>query len=140
MTDHPEAPNNPAKDTRFKPGRSGNPKGRPRKVPQAQIPSQQGRDVRAIARIKIPVKTPGGVKKMTLDQAIYYRIFIDAANGKISQQRQAIKLIQDAFGDNIIQDSRLRLIDQHASDYQDVGSKDPLIRAFMISLAERSKR
>lgn len=136
----PAQPIDPIKDTRFKPGQSGNPKGRPRKVPRAEIPSQIGRDVRKIMRMKVAVNTPEGIKMLTLDQANYYRIFIDGAAGKISQQRQALKLIREAFEDNLINDSVLRFIDRYAPDYQDLGSKEPRTRNHMVSLAARSKR
>lgn len=130
----------PPTDTQFKPGQSGNPRGRPRKAPRAEIPSQIGRDVRAVARRKITANTPDGPLRVTLLEAALIRVAIDAIGGKISQQRFFINLVRDAFDDNVIRNAVLRRFDVFVSAFQDPEILDDAVADLVVSLAERSKR
>lgn len=141
MSDHDEKVGRgaPPKRTQFKPGQSGNPRGRPRKAPRAEIPSQIGRDVRTVARRKVTVNTPDGPLRVTLFEAALVRLAIDAVSGKISQQRFFINLVRDAFDDNVARNAVLRRFDLFVSAFQDPEILDDAVADLVVSLAERSK-
>jgi len=93
-----------------------------------------------MGQFKVPVKTPDGPRLMTLFQALYFRIWMDAVSGKVSQQKLLVKLLPEALAANVTHDQALRQFDAFVLNYEDVGSKDPMIRAFVQSLAKRSRR
>lgn len=69
--------NQPNRSTRFQPGRSGNPNGRPRKIkaPQMESPFDVLNDRRIDACID------GVNRELTIDEAILHRTYLDALDG-----------------------------------------------------------
>lgn len=74
----------PPKKHRFKKGQSGNPRGRPRKPRRALIPSQRRKDVLTVADTIMEMKTPAGIREITVSEAIMFSIATHAAKGKVS--------------------------------------------------------
>lgn len=79
----------PPKSTQFKKGRSGNPKGRPKK--QVSLTSA----IHKAAMKKVSVKTAAGTKKTSVLEVIIERLFNDAAKGDAPSRKVALKLLQD---------------------------------------------
>jgi Family of unknown function (DUF5681) len=68
----------PPKDTRFKPGKSGNPRGRPKKQ------SGAGAEFAQHMRQRITVKENGVRRKMSRQLAMWQRMSIAALNGDVN--------------------------------------------------------
>ncbi len=79
--DYPVGYKKPPADSQFKPGKSGWPSGRPKKVP-----SEKDALSRALAMERI-VQTPDGPKKMTGPDLLAARLLKDAIEGKVGQTR-----------------------------------------------------
>lgn len=141
MTDDRKAPGPraPRKDTRFKPGQSGNPKGRPPKPQRAEIPSQFGEDIRAVGRRTTTINTPEGPLRVTLYEALAYKLWMDALGGKVSQQRMLITALKSALEENVVLDPILSLMDPNvaASLSSSLDGKERV--AFRGQLARRSR-
>lgn len=60
----------PPRKHQFKPGASGNKKGRPRRQERALSPRQFRRDVLEVADMMTTIQTPSGPRKVTLVQAL----------------------------------------------------------------------
>lgn len=101
MSDDPVGRGNPPKHSQFKPGVSGNPRGRRRKLPRADIPSQIGKDFRRIAETKVFTTQNGRRVKISLIEGVFMSIFKQAAEGKISQQRLVLKYFGAALAENL---------------------------------------
>ena len=129
----------PPKHAQFRKGISGNPKGRPRKLPRAEIPSQMGRDVRAIGRNKMRLKTPTGTIQVTMTEAFIWKIWMDAMAGKVTSQRLLLDLIKDSYIDNVETQYALTRFDRFAVSYIADPDCPPSIRNLITSLAARSK-
>lgn len=71
----------PPKESQFKPGQSGNRRGRPRKPRHALTPSQRNRDVLTVADMIIPLRTPAGTIQVTISQAMIYAIAMKGIKG-----------------------------------------------------------
>lgn len=84
----------PPKSTQFKPGQSGNARGRPKG--SKTIPAL----IRSVFDRKIKVKGPKGVKSMTMLEAGVTQLANKAATGDIRAIKEAIRLSQE------IQDER----------------------------------
>ncbi len=80
-----------ARSTRFQPGRSGNPKGRPRKAKAPQMDSAF--DVLKNRRINACID--GVDRELTLDEAILHRTYRSALEGSPMAIRTILKLIVD---------------------------------------------
>jgi hypothetical protein len=101
MSDDPVGRGNPPKHSQFKPGVSGNPRGRRRKLPRADIPSQIGKDVLRIAETKVFTTQNGRRVKISLIEGVLMSIFKQAAEGKISQQRLVLKYFDAALSEKL---------------------------------------
>lgn len=139
MSDYEVGKGKPPKHSQFRPNQSGNPRGRPRKLPRIEIPSQLGRDVRAIGRKSMKIKTPVGTLQVTLMEAFVWRIFMDAMAGRVTAQRLLIVLIREGLMDNLNIHGSLAIFDQYSSGYVTnphfpLGTVD-----FMKLLAKQSK-
>lgn len=88
MSDAPEHDHAPPSG-RFAKGRSGNPKGRPRKQPSPGVTSAF--DIVIYKRLTI---TQGGVEReLTLDEALQSRTYQDALAGNRTARREVLKMI-----------------------------------------------
>lgn len=127
----------PPRRTRFKEGVSGNPRGRPRKFPHAEIESQIGRDMRKIMRT---TRTVGG-KQVTLQQALLMVAVNQALAGKVGHMRHVIQLLRLAYQENEARKPDLKMLD--GVDYERV-MRDPKLRALweplLAHLAKLSKK
>lgn len=88
----------PPKKNQFKKGRSGNPKGRPRKKPPEEemvkllIPRKVMADVLSA---KMTVRTEDGIKEISKLEALYTKYMNDALKGDKHAQRQLNKLLKE---------------------------------------------
>jgi replication-associated recombination protein RarA len=88
MTDNDVADDNsPRRDTRFKPGVSGNPRGRPKKL------TGPGAELKRLLNTRITVRENGVPRKITREEAIYQRMIIDAVNGDTKTGLQIFNLL-----------------------------------------------
>ena len=80
-----------SKDTRFKKGQSGNPKGRPRKGHE-QESNRFSYDV--ILDKRIATTANGKVEDLSLEEAIEQRLLKDALDGNVLAARKILKMIE----------------------------------------------
>lgn len=86
----------PPRNTRFKPGQSGNPKGRRPRIPRADIESQIGKDLRQV--MSQSVKLNG--KQVPLLVALLNRLVRSAIEGKPSSMKLTLDLLRVAYREN----------------------------------------
>lgn len=91
----------PPKEHQFKPGQAANPRGRRRKNPRVEIPSQIGKDFREVGRMKVTVRTPSGPRSLTAAQAVIWAVYRGAIEGKVSQQRLILQWLFQAYQENV---------------------------------------
>lgn len=101
----------PPKHAQFKPGRSGNPKGRPRKIPRAEVPSQILEDVRLVSQMEVVIKTPKGPQKVPGSVAVMYGLMKRALDGQPTSLRLYLDYLTRAYDDNVKLDPILYLVD-----------------------------
>lgn len=87
----------PPKASRFKPGQSGNPKGRPKKV-SAGLADH----LRAAVNQKLEVKVGGVRKKVTFQEAIAMKIANDALTGSASDMIRLLAALQKYTPDVLV--------------------------------------
>jgi hypothetical protein len=87
---------NPPKHTQFKKGRSGNPRGRPKKLKE-QV--SQGFLFRKVAREQIPIEVDGVVLKMTRWEAYVRQVYTMALNKNAGAARILEQLRKQFPGD-----------------------------------------
>jgi hypothetical protein len=90
---------NPPEEHQFKKGRSGNPKGRPRKPLRAHVPNQIHKDMLEVLGKKI--KRPGTEEEMTIMQAYLYSVAINAIKGKAYSMKLFYQLMDAGLHHNI---------------------------------------
>jgi hypothetical protein len=81
---------NPPKDTQFKKGQSGNPKGRPTK--HNKRPPTLADDLRQELEEEVTVNKNGEVVRVTKQRALLAAVTTAAINGRIGQQRLIVQL------------------------------------------------
>jgi len=86
----------PPKDKCFQKGVSPNPLGRPKKRERAWSENQLNTDILVEASRLVPVKVNGKTVRITLQELITQRIFMDAARGAKGAMRLAMELVRDA--------------------------------------------
>lgn len=81
--------NGPSSKGRFKPGKSGNPKGRPKKVVE---PRTSAFDV--VIDRTLTITRNGQPREVTMEEALQHRTYQDAIAGKRMAQREVLKWIR----------------------------------------------
>ncbi len=100
----------PPLNTRFKPGHSGNPRGRPRKAKSLNT------IVRETLGGKVAVRTATGIKKISRIEAVLQKTLELAMKGDTKAQNELIKLWRGAVPEDVIEESFLGLDDLTAAD------------------------
>ena len=85
---------NPPESTRFKPGQSGNPDGRPKGVKNFET------DLQEMLRAKVEIKNANGTRTMTTVQAALQTLAEQAVAGDSRAMQQLINLILRSPRDN----------------------------------------
>ena len=107
MTEYKVGKGKPPKHAQFKGGASGNPRGRPPRIPSAEIESQMGKDLREIMRT---TRLLNG-KRVTLQQALLMVAVNQALSGKVGHMRTVIELLRYAYRDNAVRKPSLAYLD-----------------------------
>tara|TARA_R110000868_G_scaffold128417_1_gene336471 strand:+ start:22247 stop:22957 length:711 start_codon:yes stop_codon:yes gene_type:complete len=103
---------NPPQATRFKAGKSGNPKGRPKKKPAASVVPHMSEErmkdiIQEEAYRTIPVRDGDKTVEIPVVQAIFRRVALEAAKGNVSAQ----KMFTDSL--KYVEGSRKALHDEY---------------------------
>ncbi|MCC0063663.1 MAG: hypothetical protein H6895_06185 [Defluviimonas sp.] len=114
----------PPEKHRFKPGQSGNPRGRPRRSRRAPTPSQRYKDVLMVADTIMDMKTPAGIRKVTISEAIMFSIAMNAMKGKVAYMKLWLQLEDWAVGERKRRHPTIRLIEMLQNIVEDV-RKEP---------------
>lgn len=107
------------KDTRFKKGTSGNPKGRPLKPRRALIPSQLRKDILQVADEEHELRTANGVRKVTKQQLIIIAISNGAAKGNPTCLRMWMKIFESALDQRRAAYPTVQLIEMLLDEVED---------------------
>lgn len=131
----------PPKHTQFPKGRSGNPKGRPRKPRRALIPSQLRRDTIAVMELPVRIRTAQGDRIVTLLEATIYALGNQAVNGKASYMKEWMRLIDRTLWQNEIVHPEYKAIDGWVADFEARGQAiPPGIQKYLDVLASKSRK
>jgi hypothetical protein len=130
----------PPKKHQFKPGTSGNRKGRPRKPRRLMVPRQMHRDILKVAEMEMEVTTPAGMEKMTLGELVFFRVGKDAANGKPTAMRLWISLLADALQQRLEDHPSVQLADAMRYLCEDpTREPEPGLEGALDNMINRSK-
>ena len=121
---------NPPKEHQFKKGKSGNPKGRPRKKKQSS--SDPGLDLIASVHRElgktISVQENGQLKEITKLDAFSAQLVAQSVNGKPSQQKMLLSLLTQGQHETTLQETleQLQSYDEDRLNelYEQLGSTD----------------
>lgn len=101
MTEDPTQPNvgykKPPAKHQFKPGQSGNPKGRPPKTERSFLPRQLDLDILSITEEKTRIRTAKGIIEVSLIEAVIRRLIQRALEGHGPSLRHVHKLHAEAL-------------------------------------------
>lgn len=117
----------PPKHTRFKPGQSGNPRGRKPRIPRADIESQIGKDLREVLAQKVPVNG----KLMPMNKALLHRLAHSAIQGKASSMKLILELLRIAYRENM--QRKPEIMPLEGLDFERV-LRDPKLRKVWLPL------
>lgn len=119
----------PPPDTRWKPGQSGNPKGRPKKVERSITERQRLRDFFNATERQVTITIEGKRKKVTLVEAIMEQGILQAAKGRyrffakfIDMYAEAVRLSATL---NPKATSLLESVEQHLAEVGDERQSPP---------------
>ncbi len=98
----------PPKHSRFKPGQSGNPRGRPVTLPRADTPGQIGRDFRAVSNMT--VKGSNG-EEVPMMKAMAMALANAGLKGKASAAKTFLRYLEQGNEENVARCPGLKLID-----------------------------
>lgn len=130
------------KDTRFKKGTSGNPKGRPLKPRRALIPSQLRKDILQVADEEHELRTANGVRKVTKQQLIIMAISNGAAKGNPTCLRMWMKIFESALDQRRAAYPTVQLIEMLLDEVEDprFDPKPETVRALDAHLKRIKKK
>jgi Family of unknown function (DUF5681) len=97
----------PPKATRFKPGQSGNPSGKSKRIAPALDP---GKVLQLIDNEEIVVAVDGKRKRMPKAEIYFRQLFSKAVKGDLVAARLIAKMAAKYFGPEAEEDSELRII------------------------------
>jgi len=135
-------PKAPRKDTRFKKGQSGNPRGRPRKPRQGITPTQLRKDVLRVMELPVPVKVGNKEVILTVREATIYSLAKRAIAGeKVAYVKLWMQLQQEVARDNVFYHPELLSIDLFDQIQREVPPerRDKGIEASLDALIKKSK-
>ncbi|MEZ5654886.1 MAG: DUF5681 domain-containing protein [Sphingobium sp.] len=104
----------PPKEHQFKPGESGNPRGRPRKFARAHIPSQIYKDFLKV--LGTTVKKPGTDEEITIMEAFFNSLAAQALKGKPTAMRLFVEYQRYALNENLRINPIFGLVDELPAD------------------------
>ncbi|MEO0398435.1 MAG: DUF5681 domain-containing protein [Pseudomonadota bacterium] len=99
----------PPKEHQYKPGQSGNPKGRPKKQHYAPTTRMLREQLFLIGHRKLTVSENGRSKTITYFEALMQAIFKKAINGSVYAQRYLFSLLDEKAQEHA--DEQMRLIE-----------------------------
>ncbi|MGE0665824.1 MAG: DUF5681 domain-containing protein [Sphingomonadales bacterium] len=129
----------PPKEHQFKPGQSGNPRGRPRKRRRAHIPSQVTKEVLAIAGSKVTIKTADGEITISRMELLFRSLVDQAIKGKPTPQKIFLPLLLGALHENVKLHPEYELVDTLEKLMRDKGVEiDAETGAMLDVIAQKS--
>jgi hypothetical protein len=129
----------PPKEHQFKPGHSGNPRGRPPKRRQALIPSQVSKEVLAALGSKVSITTPTGRTKITRLELFIRSTLDQAIKGKPTALRILLLLMDNALQDNVKRHPEYEALDVLEKTIQTSGHDVPEdVKSMLDDLAKKS--
>lgn len=127
----------PPKHSQFKPGRSGNPSGRPITKPRADTSGQVDRDILDVANM--PVKGANG-EEVPMARAVTMSLARAALNGNASASKVFLERYEQACQNNVARNPDLALVDEIDLDrINRRGRSKKRMRMILKRLAERSR-
>jgi hypothetical protein len=116
----------PPKHTRFKPGQSGNPKGRPRRAKGLNT------IVRENLTSKVAVRTPTGEKRISRMEAVVHKTVEQAMKGNHRAIAELLKLYASAVPDE-------KISDETAGQHEDLTATDlAMLEAYRRRLGQQA--
>lgn len=133
-TDKPVGPGRPPKEHRFKPGKSGNPRGRPTKRLSLLVPSEVRRLFLAALDEPVEVATPSGPRKMTTLEAVLRNLIATAARGKPTAMIQFMKMLEPALNDRMEAHPEVRVAEYLRSELDKPGVEPETVDRRMVNI------